>query len=251
MVFDNTVVDQVTSSLDNWLSRKIEGFGPASHMPFLSRIIRNQRDVSSYSKTHSIATTIGQSVYEQISVIIARSNSDEAEHQKEVPVSISEDRRTTIREIIDELKNNTQQPNRQFEMEQILEIPNQNMINSTPSPKKYDVFIRRDDDEYFFDLKTVKPNIGDFPKFKEQMLEWVARENRPVHAMMVFPYNPYLPEPFETAFQIGNIVNPDEYMVGEQYWDFIGGVGAYEQILDIFDHVGETHWDELDESING
>ena len=83
------------------------------------------------------------------------------------------------------------------------------------------------------------------------MLEWIAREDCPIHAMMVFPYNPYLPQAFETAYQMGNIVNADEYMVGEQYWDFIGGDGAYEQILDIFDQVGEAHWDELNELING
>jgi hypothetical protein len=83
------------------------------------------------------------------------------------------------------------------------------------------------------------------------MLEWIAREDYPIHSMMVFPYNPYFPQPFETAYQIGNIVNPDEYMVGEQYWDFIGGEGAYEQILDIFDQVGEAHWGELNELING
>ena len=251
MVFDNTIVEQVTNRIENWLVGKIEGFNPTPDMPFLSRIIRNPRDVSSYSRTHSITTTLGQSVYEQISVIIARSNSDEAEHQRDIPIEISQTRRNLIRQIIDDLNAENNQPNRQEEIEQILAIPNENIVNVTPKPKKYDVFIRRGDDEYFFDIKTTKPNIGDFAKFKEQMLEWVARENRSVHAIMVFPYNPYLPEPFETAYQIGNILNPDEYMVGEQYWDFIGGLGGYEQILDIFDDVGERHWDELNEIING
>ena len=252
MVFDDTVVNEVTTYLDDWLVRKIEGFEIGSaHMPFLSRIIRNERDVSSYSKVHSISTVFGQSVYEQISVIIASSNSDEAEHQKNVPIEISQTRRNRIRQIIDDLNAQNSQPNRQEEMEQILAIPNEDTVRAIPKPKKYDVFIRRGNDEYFFDLKTVKPNISDFPKFKEQMLEWIAREDHKVHAMMIFPYNPYLPEPFETAYQIGNIVSPDEYMVGKQYWDFIGGKDAYEQILDIFDQVGTAHWDELNEIING
>tara|TARA_Y100001936_G_C15881165_1_gene562910 strand:+ start:92 stop:850 length:759 start_codon:yes stop_codon:yes gene_type:complete len=252
MVFDNSVVDDVTAYLDDWLVSKIAGFDiGAPHMPFLSRIIRNERDVASYSKVHSISTVFGQSIYEQISVIIANSNSDDAEHQRDIPIEISQARRDLITQIIDDLNAGNREPNRQAEMEQILATPNEDVHCVIPKPKKYDVFIRRGDDEYFFDLKTVKPNISDFAKFKEQMLQWIAREDHIVHTMMIFPYNPYLPEPFETAYQIGNMVSPNEYMVGEQYWDFIGGAGAYQQVLDIFDQVGAAHWNELNEIING
>ena len=39
----------------------------------------------------------------------------------------------------------------------------------------------------------------------------------------------------------------NELKVGEEYWDFIGGEGAYYELLDIFENVGIKMREEIDE----
>ena len=220
-------------------------------MPFLSRIIREASLISAYSKTQSLLTDIGQNVYENISAIIARPNFDEVELKRRVPEEISVLRRNLITRIKEDLQTGNREADRQTEINEILAIPHDPTEHSIPQPKVIDVYVRRRTDEWFFDLKTVKLNLDGEPKFKEQLLQWIARENREINAMMVFPYNPYEPEPFETRFTMRGILGRNEYMVGEEYWDFLGGPGAYTQVLEIFDQVGREHWDELNHLMTG
>lgn len=40
---------------------------------------------------------------------------------------------------------------------------------------------------------------------------------------------------------------PNELKVAEEFWDFLGGVGAYNDLLDIFERVGIELRSEIDE----
>lgn len=40
---------------------------------------------------------------------------------------------------------------------------------------------------------------------------------------------------------------PNKLKVAEEFWDFLGGVGAYNDLLDIFERVGIELRSEIDE----
>lgn len=70
-------------------------------------------------------------------------------------------------------------------------------------PTKVDVWLESIDGQVFLiDLKTVKPNIGEFKGFKRTLLEWVAVElyrnhDLKINSIIGIPYNPYEPEPYD------------------------------------------------------
>lgn len=99
--------------------------------------------------------------------------------------------------------------------------------------------VARDGTIYLFDIKTAKPNAGGFKEFKRTILEWAAatfadnpRAN--VQTIIAIPYNPYDPQPYNRWTMRGMLDLQNELKVAEEFWDFLGGKGTYQQLLDIF-----------------
>ena len=117
---------------------------------------------------------------------------------------------------------------------------------------KVDLFIESySGDKYLFDLKTAKPNISNFKDFKRTLLEWIGIElaNNPkskVHSLIAIPYNPYEPEPYQRWTLKGMLDFDKELKVAEEFWDFLGGKGAYEDLLDCFEQAGLELRPEID-----
>lgn len=99
--------------------------------------------------------------------------------------------------------------------------------------------------------KTAKPNAGGFKEFKRTLLEWVAAilaENPKVkvNTFIAIPYNPDEPKPYTRWTMRGMIDLENELKVGKGFWDFIGGEGAYEDLLGYFERIGIELRDEID-----
>jgi len=101
--------------------------------------------------------------------------------------------------------------------------------------------------EYYFEIKTVKPNIDVFEKSKTKLLEWIARKRSPIKVFLAFPYNPYHPEPYSRFTETGMMDSPNDFLVGEQYWDFIGGKNTFTRLLETFDGIGKEYKEKLQE----
>ena len=77
-----------------------------------------------------------------------------------------------------------------------------------------------------FDLKTAKPNIGEFKNYKRTLLEWVAiylwkEPSANINSYIAIPYNPYEPEPYQRWTMRGVIDIERELKVAEEFWDFL------------------------------
>ena len=102
-----------------------------------------------------------------------------------------------------------------------------------------------------FDLKTVKPNKGDFISYKRNMLEWLAvffyqNPKAKANTVISIPYNPYEPKPYARWTMKGMLDLKKEVMVAEEFWDFLGGKGAYQDLLDCFEEAGIELRPEID-----
>lgn len=238
---------EIERLLSNKIEVKLKSYGrETTSMPFLARLIQDNEKIAAYSFIHSMATTLGMSIYEDVSVIIASETSDECFRNYGVGGVISKSQKSVIANIVNNLRNKERDANIGEETIEVLSVCSTDGVYQK-SGNIADFYMRRDDVEYFFEIKTVKPNIDVFEKSKTKLLEWVARRRKPVKVFLAFPYNPYHPEPYSRFTESGMMDHPNDFLVGNEYWDFIGGEGTFPDLLETFDKVGKKFKEQLDE----
>jgi len=102
--------------------------------------------------------------------------------------------------------------------------------------------LREQLDEYLADLITApKPNIDQTQIAKADILK--LRVSRPgCEAYFALPYNPYgRREDYAWSFgnQVFDMRHDPVVLIGEEFWDYIGGPGAFEALINVFEEVGE------------
>jgi len=215
-------------------------------MPFLAKLMQDSEKVAAYSFIHSLATTLGMSIYEKISEIVASAHYDEVKTGYDVEGEITNEENSLISQILQEIKNGTRTANKEQEIKEILECNNN---GSRKIKIRADLFLRKGDNEFYIEIKTAKPNIDVFAKSKQKLLEWVALRKKKVDTILAIPYNPYHPEPYNRFTMQGYLDEEKELYVAEKFWQLLGGEGTYKEILDIFDEVGKEFKEKIQEKI--
>jgi MjaII restriction endonuclease. len=143
-------------------------------------------------------------------------------------------------------------PNKAREIERIRAVCKDGKMNKLKTVK-VDLFINDKEGKiHLFDLKTVKPNISSFKDFKRTLLEWAAiylaeNPDADINSYIAIPYNPYEPKPYERWTLKGMLDLDYELKVGKEFWDFLGGDGTYEELLNCFEIAGIELRPEIDE----
>jgi len=232
------------------LRRKFQNYSPeSSNMPFHYRLLGKDR-MALFSFIQSLNTTFGTSIFEPVAVALAKSKFKKVESQYIVGNQIFENCQRKVQEIINNLTVNPK-PNKTQELKELKSAVN-GSINSL-KPAKVDLFVETSTGvQYLFDLKTVKPNKGDFQKFKQTLLEWAGiaftiNANVKINTLIAIPYNPYEPEPYQRWTMAGMLDLKHELMVADEFWDFLGGDGAYKELLKCFEKAGIILRPEIDE----
>ena len=232
---------------DKFLNYKPE----SSNMPFHYRLLGKDRMVL-YSFIHSLNTAFGTSIFEPVAVAIAKLRFKDAKRSSIAGTRISEESHKVIQTIMDGLITGQNEPNKAEEIEAIRKVCQKGKMN-TVKPTKVDVLvISHDDSVFLFDIKTVKPNIGNFKEFKRTLLEWVAavlaqNPAAKINTCIAIPYNPYEPKPYERWTMKGLLDLEYELKVADEFWNFLGGEGCYNELLNCFERVGIELRPEIDE----
>lgn len=219
-----------------------------SSMPFLAKIIQDEEKVAAYSFIHSVATMLGMSIYEDVAKIIAEPSSEEVATKIKTNGTLSSAQKSAIGSIVNGLRDGTRKVNRIKETQEILKVSAANG-KAQKDGNEVDFYMKRKGVEYYFEIKTVKPNIDVFTKSKVKLLEWVARKRKLVKTFVAFPYNPYYPEPYSRFTEQGVLEKGEEFLVGDEFWDLLGGKNAYIELLQIFDEVGKELKKDIDAKI--
>jgi len=231
--------DNIKALLSKKIENKLKLYGrETKSMPFLARLIQDNEKIAAYSFIHSMATTLGMSIYEDVSVIIASETSQECFRKYGVGGVISKDQKRTITGIITKLRNGSRKANIKKEIEEVLKASCKDG-EFQKSGNIADFYMKRDGKEYYFEIKTVKPNIDVFEKSKTKLLEWVARKRKKINVFLAFPYNPYHPKPYSRFTEVGMMDIHNDFLVGNEYWDFIGGENTFSELLEVFNEVGK------------
>lgn len=252
MSLNREQIKSIEKTIKDSMQKKFLMYAPeTSYMPFQHRLLGHDR-MHLFSFIHSLNTTFGTSIFEPVAETMAKLNFVLAEKQFEVGDLISEHAQIEIQNILDELATGEKKSNKIVEIERISKVCSKGEMRKTKAVKA-DLFAQSEDGTvHLFDLKTAKPNISNFRDFKRTLLEWIAiylvkHPGVKVNSYIAIPYNPYEPDKY-TRWTLGGMLDLDnELMVGKDFWDFLGGEGAYTELLNCFERVGIELNSEIDQ----
>jgi len=244
-------VKEISELLTTTVKEKLKTYQPETiHMPFHHRLLGRDR-YAMFSFIQSMNTTFGMSIWEQVAVILAKGAGNFAERQYRLLGEIDGETEKIINEIHYKLRKGEKPANKKEEIEQIRRIIKKGQLKKDPD-SIVDLFVKIKDEENYFDITSAKPNMKEFVALKLKLLRWTALrlsqdKNVKVFTRLAIPYNPYHPEPYErwTLKGLYDLEN-GEILVGEEFWNFVGNDNIYEELLDIFQKVGDELRDEID-----
>ena len=252
MALSKKQIQSVEDTIRNSLRNRFKTYNPEpAVMPFHTRLLGKDR-LALYSFIHSLNTNFGTTIFEPVAVSLASSRFKVAKLQMKSGTQISEQAQYEIQKIMDELTAANKKPDKQKEIEIIRKVCQKGEMR-TVKPTRVDIYLESEDGEiYLFDIKTAKPNKGGFKEFKRTLLEWsatVLSENpkAKINTLIAIPYNPYEPKPYSRWTMAGMLDLEEELKVAEEFWDFLGGKGAYDDLLGCFEKVGIELRQEIDE----
>lgn len=109
-----------------------------------------------------------------------------------------------------------------------------------------DLYIKsRDDREYYFEIKSPKPNKGQCLEATDRLLQIhaIKRLGPPqLNTFFAMAYNPYGDDKreYNHSFAKNYMDLNSQVLIGKEFWDLVGGAGSYEEVLGIYQEVGKV-----------
>ena len=233
--------DKIKKEFLNCILRTIDRIRDAkgTNRPFHTRLLSREILRASLFE-RSFSTSFGQRVIEKISNILAADvdKTTEVENQKIINIKMAQETINSIDKHLQSLRENRmKKPNWNSDFKSI-KRSTENLVSIRIIN---DLWFVRNGVEYFFSIKTVKPNIDQTEKAKKDILTLKVFNNKycPFFAL---PYNPYGENKNDynhtPPFAIFDMINDNVVLIGREYWDMLGGTGTYQKILQIADEVG-------------
>lgn len=230
---------------------KLRSYEPETDaMPFHYRLLGRDR-YAVFSFIHSMNTTFGASLWEQIAVILAKSAGYSAKQHYRLLGQIDDKTEETIRVLHRRLRAGEVTANRADEIKAIRASILPGEAEEDPD-SVVDFYLNIGDQENYFDLTSAKPNMKEFAALKLKLLRWdalaLSRDKKAnVWSRLAIPYNPYHPEPYERWTLKGLYdLSSQEILVAEDFWNFVGGGNVFQPLLDTFQSAGKTLRPEID-----
>lgn len=108
---------------------------------------------------------------------------------------------------------------------------------------------KKDGKRFAFELKAPLPNSDQTKVSKEKILKLYCMEPRQVdYAYYALPYNPYkTKENYSWSFpqRWFNMQKDEVVLIGNEFWDKIGGVGTYNAFISAVNELGVTYKDRI------
>jgi len=234
------ITEVIKTKLDKYSAETI-------YKPFFTALF-DAKVILQASILQSIYTTFGMSIYEQISIILARANGLEAERQHLLKGSMNDETLVVIERICDEpIETYTKQE----EIDQIRKVIVKGSASKHPD-STVDVFLHDPEKELviLIDITTVKPNKKESRALRRKLLIWSALSYSQdstinVTTFIGIPYNPYYPEEYSRSFVRDNC-HKDEVLIQNDLWELFAGYDVFDELLEIFKEVGLEIQDKIE-----
>jgi hypothetical protein len=217
-----------------------------TYRPFHEALLTKEL-VAASAFERSFSTSFGQGPIEEISRILAVSTGAECVRQKETRANINKGAVDEIGRILSSLRDGISSPNWKKELSRIAAFTKGDFVQNRILS---DIWIRRNDTDIFISIKTVKPNIDQTEIAKKDMLMLKAHDPK-YETYFALYYNPGGPKRedynWSVPFKIFDMRHDDCVLIGQEYWDFIGGKNTYQALVEIFGEVGDRTKNKLKE----
>ena len=188
------------------------------------------------------STRLGN-LHEKVAAVVAAVVHAEVRQPHDLAGAIPVLSREFITQRIGALERREARPDARFEREQILG----HFGNEVNAATRIDLYVRTHEGEtHFFEIKSAKPNKGQCIEMKQRLLTALAiRREESTRTWWGVPYNPYGRGEYRHAPPLPFFDFEREVKIGEPFWDFVGGAGTYEELLDVYRRVGEDFAERL------
>ncbi len=236
---DEITKKEITSILQKCIDRTIKRIqNDETHRPFHEALLTKELVIASAFE-RSFSTSFGQGPIEEISRILAISTGAQSERQKGLMANVNKGAVDEIERLLSSLRAGESTPNWERELQRIKAFKKGEFVVRRVIS---DLWIKRNKDEIYISIKTVKPNIDQVEITKRSMLLIKAHDEK-LQTYLGLYYNPGGETKADYNWlvpqKIFNMQKDQCVLIGKDYWDFIGGRNTYVQLLQIFKEVGE------------
>lgn len=221
-----------------------------ANFQILDKIMPRERKIRSI--VGGLETSLGTKLWEPLAEALAKKNGFEVVKKDLLcPSNMPSTLNNTLQNVIDDRLSNgklydgTQSHNA---IKETCKSFKKNPINDFKKPPRgrgVDLWLAKDNVNYFFDTKTVQPNLSQLRSCLEQLLNWYAffyarNPDGIASGRIVFPYNPFKPNNWwESTIGRGFPLEAgSEGWVENDFWDFCSGCnGTFEVIEEAFDEI--------------
>ena len=251
------VRETVMSSITNFIQNRMN---VVPNFQILDLIIPIERKIRSI--VGGMETSLGTTLWEPLAKNLALLNGFEVINENLLkPTIMPANLQNTLQIVLEGRHNRNPVFNSINCHDRIKEIC-QGFINNpipffTNAPRGFgvDIWLKKENINYFFDTKTVQSNVGGYTKCFEQVINWYAYfysqfPTQNAQAKIVFPYNPFGEDNFwdKTMGRGWPLEADNEAWVENQFWNFCSGIpNTYQIIHKAFVSISESG--ELNEKL--
>lgn len=192
-------------------------------------------------------------VWEKLAIVAANNGLGYGEQGVLIKGQINSERLRRIQEVLNTLEHSGRgkekvRPDWKKELKYILEGKSEKLI---PTTVICDVYAedKRNNKKYTFELKAPLPNSDQTKVSKEKILKLYSMQPLQVDgAYYALPYNPYGKRAdYAWAFPARwfDMKNDDVVLIGDEFWEKIGGAGTYRAFISAVNEIGKDYKDRI------
>jgi hypothetical protein len=192
-------------------------------------------------------------VWEKLAIVAANNGLGYGDQGRAIKGKINSERLRRIQEILNTLEHSGRgkekvRPEWNKELTYILEGKSDKLI---PTTVICDVYAedKKNNKKYTFELKAPLPNSDQTKVSKEKILKLHSMQPVQVDgAYYALPYNPYgKRKDYDWAFPARwfDMKNDDAVLIGDEFWEKIGGTGTYKAFISAVNEIGKEYKDRI------
>ena len=253
MSVEATIEELITTLMDKVINKVLvsDPFIAETHRskkPLYAALVPDEIFKGSHFERRFV-TPFGK-VWERLAQVVGRHSRGFAEIEYQIKGQIPEGRLRRIQETLSSLEysnNSSIKPNWSKELEYVLKGKG----DLIPTTVTSDVFVSTalDKPGWAFEIKAPLPNSDQTKVSKEKLLKLYAMEPLQIEsAYFALPYNPYgTKASYAWSFPMRwfDMHNDPCVLIGEEFWDMLGGPGTYMKFIKIVRDMGKHYHERI------
>lgn len=195
----------------------------------------------------SFSTKLG-TTFEECARLIAIEYHKHAERGHRIEGDVSSEAIETIERIVNEITSKRMKPNYPNLISRVLSATRG---EKTKRVRIADLYVEtHGGNKLYFEIKSPKPNKGQCLEAIERLLQIHAIKNQgppKTQTYYAMAYNPWGVDKkdYNHSFAINYMDVKNQVRIGKEFWDMVGGLGTYEDVLSIYQTVGKEKGPDL------